>query len=1574
MNKINKITVAYLCILFFLAPLTSFADNGELASILVYRERNSSWSWVTLWDKENGWQGEGAYNKYLYIDENTNVKIELYRNIQIGTAPFNYQLMELSEDTYSENSDYYKVSFKWYGEGDYYAFIDNDGKGWFYIQEVALPPNAPDDVQVSYNATPEIVVNWDDNSNNETGFIIERKIRGGSYAEIANIGGNLGGYTDSDVLFGNEYKYRVKSYNGAGDSDYSYSNYIIVPAPNTTPTINLTVPSSDITRIQGENVNISWQGDDQDSDDTPTVAIGYDSDNNYANGYNGWLSLSEPESGSFQWDTSSISPGTYYVFGMISDGDDSSYDYASGEVIIQAATGEITESWIKIQWDGVEYNLSVRRNEGYSSITGKSLKGWAKKPSEIIISPDDELSAYEKYQIALAAENILVVKENKDVYTYNLVDYLSPFEQRQDDQHSNCLDEDNRIFTHSKSKLAESMEFDGLYNDGVTGFGGIDNPNVRNSYYVDILISLAQNTKLVANDPSKTECDALNKFIKLSENLSEDNIGILHKLIDKTLEDISKTDFIDLVEDLSSSVSEDKFFNDLQKAEYHSQLQKLSKVIGKGSEAISWGGKVASAVLAQMSINAESYEKLELIKSVLEDDNTLFDKELLCAVDKAINHMHEMEDGIKGYFQCLTDVVLDGKITNVEEFFSASVDKLVEKYSDDVLRGIIKKIGSYLQTSPKTVAMASGAIWGLINTVKSINSSVDICRYMSLSMQLQLELNQWLSLNNSEINSLEDLNKYLKVADVNYELSSEIFQHHLTAIDGHWYSVFMLDPMGGLNALYSLFDSYDDAKNDYESNIKEINTLRNNLSGKFFVTSYEINELLEQLFLGKLPANSDNPNAQLDIISSSSSVKLGEPVEFTVQVSNSGGTAGLSYFDISISNNIQELSISPYEYLTNYNIGNTIYDKNAEEITATNKLYSFVYPSFDGGEEQNYTIQFIPTATGDYWIRLRLSLGVDSANNDFDRFPESGSIDQQGYYVLEYYVIVTDNQSPVITSFSPNNENIELFENDAAVQFSISANDPDGEEELLAITWFLDGNLLSVDDPFGFNPSDFSNGTHTLLAFVDDGVKYAYHQWKIEIIDECAATTWFKDNDSDSFGDPAVSKLACEQPTGYVADNTDCNDADANEHPDQVWYKDADGDGYSDGTVNTTSCGRPVDYYIASELTAIYGDNDDNDNTVHPRAPDIFVTPTNLYFGTVAICGRKPLNLTISNSGDADLLLSTITLSGDDADSFVLGDNPCTGHTVAPGANCTMTVSFSPTSFYAHTAVLTINSNDPDTSVLTIALTGDGVEQIDLTDGLIAHYKFDGNYQDSRDGSFSGVATPAVSFIPDSKGRHDSAIFLADNQNARVALGNRSIINSLGNLFTIAFWTKVEPGNGGMIVEHDVIGTFNYDWKLGCGSTDGKVFFSFGNTSVRSESSIDDGNWHHIAITRDKESGILTFYIDGRSDATITGYYNDLIYSTETNIGPYDTPSGWATNGMVGGLDDLRFYDRILSTDEIELLQSGECGFLNNPADLDGDHDGDGSDLAEMARLMSEGSVSAKELEAFAAAFGIVNY
>jgi len=73
--------------------------------------------------------------------------------------------------------------------------------------------------------------------------------------------------------------------------------------------------------------------------------------------------------------------------------------------------------------------------------------------------------------------------------------------------------------------------------------------------------------------------------------------------------------------------------------------------------------------------------------------------------------------------------------------------------------------------------------------------------------------------------------------------------------------------------------------------------------------------------------------------------------------------------------------------------------------------------------------------------------------------------------------------------------------------------------------------------------------------------------------DAADASTWYADTDGDGYGDADSSTQACDQPSGHVADDSDCEDGDASaypgstdwEHPDDGVDQDCDGnDGCSD--------------------------------------------------------------------------------------------------------------------------------------------------------------------------------------------------------------------------------------------------------------------------------------------------------------------------------------------------------------------------------------------------------------------------
>ncbi len=82
--------------------------------------------------------------------------------------------------------------------------------------------------------------------------------------------------------------------------------------------------------------------------------------------------------------------------------------------------------------------------------------------------------------------------------------------------------------------------------------------------------------------------------------------------------------------------------------------------------------------------------------------------------------------------------------------------------------------------------------------------------------------------------------------------------------------------------------------------------------------------------------------------------------------------------------------------------------------------------------------------------------------------------------------------------------------------------------------------------------------------------------------------------------------------------------------------------------------------------------------------------------------------ITLTNTGTADLVVPAggVALTGTNANQFAIAGNTCT--TIAPAANCTVTVQFSPTTAGAKTASVSIAHNAVGSPTL-VGLTGTGV-------------------------------------------------------------------------------------------------------------------------------------------------------------------------------------------------------------------------------------------------------------------------
>ena len=114
-------------------------------------------------------------------------------------------------------------------------------------------PNAPTGLSASPSAT-QISLHWTDNSSVEDGFKIERSTDGTNYAQIDAVGANVVNYADTTVSLDAQYWYRVRSYNGAGDT--SYSNVATATTvPNAPTSLSATPAGTQVALAWTDNAN-----------------------------------------------------------------------------------------------------------------------------------------------------------------------------------------------------------------------------------------------------------------------------------------------------------------------------------------------------------------------------------------------------------------------------------------------------------------------------------------------------------------------------------------------------------------------------------------------------------------------------------------------------------------------------------------------------------------------------------------------------------------------------------------------------------------------------------------------------------------------------------------------------------------------------------------------------------------------------------------------------------------------------------------------------------------------------------------------------------------------------------------------------------------------------------------------------------------------------------------------------------------------------------------------------------------------------------------------------------------------
>jgi hypothetical protein len=185
-------------------------------------------------------------------------KIEFADNIAF--QPLLKAEQNLTDTKYGVSGLEYNKSYFWRvkaynvgGESDYSTAFK------FTTLDTVLAPSPISAIAISVDS---VLVEWQDNSNNETGFVLERrKVESGStFAIVANLGANIISYKDAGLTENTLYEYRIKAVKGIINSPYRLA-VVLMPTKNITPPSNIDVEPGD----NGELI-VNWDDNSNNED------------------------------------------------------------------------------------------------------------------------------------------------------------------------------------------------------------------------------------------------------------------------------------------------------------------------------------------------------------------------------------------------------------------------------------------------------------------------------------------------------------------------------------------------------------------------------------------------------------------------------------------------------------------------------------------------------------------------------------------------------------------------------------------------------------------------------------------------------------------------------------------------------------------------------------------------------------------------------------------------------------------------------------------------------------------------------------------------------------------------------------------------------------------------------------------------------------------------------------------------------------------------------------------------------------------------------------------------------------
>ncbi len=217
------------------------------------------------------------------------------------------------------------------------------------------------------------------------------------------------------------------------------------------------------------------------------------------------------------------------------------------------------------------------------------------------------------------------------------------------------------------------------------------------------------------------------------------------------------------------------------------------------------------------------------------------------------------------------------------------------------------------------------------------------------------------------------------------------------------------------------------------------------------------------------------------------------------------------------------------------------------------------------------------------------------------------------------------------------------------------------------------------------------------------------------------------------------------------------------------------------------------------------------------------------------------------------------------------------------------------------------------------------------TNGLVAYYPFCGNAQDASGNNYHLTPTGSPLLSNDRFGAANNAyVFNGSSDYFKAqAYGPMN-----GHSRTVTFWAKMSSnynGSGYAVLSYGGPTGFGTRYEVGLNGQCNSLYNDVGYGQVAATYATTDNLWHFYAVSYDSlvsnDLTAVTYYIDGIVQSSFCYNYGNTM-PINTGLGNPITIGYLSTNDtryFNGSLDEVRLYNRTLSSAEIMAIKTSTC-------------------------------------------------